>query len=172
MSRADSRNRLREFQESLAQRLAQAKSTPAAASRLGFAINERRWLMELPEAGEIVPIQDVASVPLTHAWFRGLINIRGNLVTVVDLSAFMGGPPTRLERDSRVLSFSPALEFNAGLLVTRMLGLHNVSRWSVREPNDAPAWVTRGWDDGEAAWDEISLATLATDERFLRISPL
>ena len=32
-------------------------------------------------------------VPLTHSWFRGVANVRGNLYSVVDFSAFQGGEP-------------------------------------------------------------------------------
>ena len=50
---ADRKN-LREFQARLSERLRQAASGPAQAARLGVQIGERRLLIELSEAGEIV----------------------------------------------------------------------------------------------------------------------
>lgn len=173
MSRADSRTRLREFQENLAERLSRARSTPVAASRLGFLVNEARWVVDLGEAGEIVSIGDITAVPHTYPWFRGLTNVRGALVSVVDLSVFLGGAPTRLERESRVLSFAPTLEFNAGVLVTRMLGLRDVGAWVPEVMNGAvEPWASTAWRDGAEVWREISLRQLAVDDRFLKISPL
>ncbi|CAN5314983.1 hypothetical protein BH09PSE6_BH09PSE6_32750 [soil metagenome] len=175
MARSDSRARLREFQEQLAQKLAAARSAPQTASRLGFLVNDRRWLIDLADAGELVPVPDITAVPHTHAWYRGLMSLRGNLVSVIDLAAFAGGPATRVERESRVLSFSPQLDFNASILVTRMLGLHNIEGWS-REA--APADTATPWqgatltDGNGESWHELAFGALSRDEHFLHISPL
>ncbi|CAN5355380.1 N/A [soil metagenome] len=175
MARSDSRARLREFQEQLAQKLAAARSAPATASKLGFLINERRWLIDLSDAGELVPVPDITAVPHTHNWYRGLMSLRGNLVSVIDLAAFAGGPVTRVERESRVLSFAPQLDFNASILVTRMLGLHNTEGWT-REPaagESATPWqgdVLR--DSSGESWHELAFGALSRDEHFLHISPL
>lgn len=173
MARIDRRNRLREFQERLAERLAQAKSSPVAASRLGFQINDERWLIDLAEAGEIVPAQDIVPVPHTYAWYLGLINVRGSLISAVDIAQFAGKSATRIERESRVVLFGRGLEFNAGILVTRMLGLHGLKGWTA-EPEDASSpWQGARWrDDQGQIWREMSFDALANDERFLRISPL
>ena len=174
MASSDSRTRLREFQAQLAERLARAKSSPVRASRLGFLVNEQRFLIELSDAGEIAPLQDISVVPHPHDWYRGLVSIRGNLVSVVDLSLYMGGPATRIDRDSRVLSFAATLEFNAAVVVTRMLGLHSGEAWEARPAAEgAPAWITQQWLDPQGqTWDEVGFGALARDERFLRIGVL
>lgn len=174
MSRSDSRIRLREFQAQLAERLAQAKSSPVRASKLGFLINEARYLIEISEAGEIAPLSDVTVVPHTHDWYRGLVSIRGNLVSVIDLSLYMGGPPTRVDRDSRVLSFSDALDFNAAIIVTRMLGLHSGDAWESAPAgaNPAPGQGLQWRDPQGQVWSEIGFGALTRDDRFLRIGLL
>ncbi len=86
------RSSLREFQERLARRLAEA----AGAERrglLGFQCGGHNWLIELAEAGEILPPPPLSAVPLTRPWFRGLANVRGSLYGVVDFAAFNGQPP-------------------------------------------------------------------------------
>lgn len=169
MARSESRIRLREFQARLAERLAQAKNAPVSASRLGFQVNEERYLIALDEAGEIVPALDIVPVPHTHPWFLGVINVRGSLVSVCDLSIFGGHGPTRVQRESRIVSFSPALEFNAGIVVTRMLGLHSLDKFVRREAVSGDAC----WADEEGQiWHELSFESLASSERFLRISAL
>jgi twitching motility protein PilI len=162
--RLDSRTKLREFQTQLAERLAQARLTPSSHSRLGLQINDSRWLVTLGEAGEILPLQDIASVPHTLPWYRGLTSVRGVLVSVIDLSLFLGGTATRTDRDSRILSFAPELELNAALLVTRSLGLHNLTNW---QEHDA-----QFIDENAQSWTPLSLRALSTDERFLQISAL
>jgi len=166
---APDKGHLRDFQAHLDERLRQANVAPRAA-RLGLLIGGQRWLVDLAEAGEIVPIPSaIAPVPLVRDWFRGLVNLRGTLYGVTDLQRFLGDSPTPLSKESRLLAFSASLNANAAIVVTRMLGLCDPSAWSVDEtaPHWA-AWVGRCLVDPEGRrWYEMSLARLASDERFL-----
>lgn len=181
---ADEKGHLRQFQARLSERLRQADVSPRVA-RLGLLIGAQRWLVDLSEAGEIVPWPvAITPVPLTAPWFRGLVNLRGVLFGVSDLDRFAGGEATPLSRDSRLLAFGASLNLNAALLVSRMLGLHDPMGWQEVQDEDsqgpspaheaasahaqAPAWAGRSLVDGEGrTWRELSLARLAADERFL-----
>ena len=83
------RSSLREFQQNLARRLAEA-STADRRGLLGFQAGSESWLIDLAEAGEIMPPPPLSIVPLTRPWFRGLANVRGALYGVVDLAQFHG----------------------------------------------------------------------------------
>lgn len=166
------KNHLRDFQERLSDRLRQAKGANRTA-RLGLLIGEQRWLVDLAEAGEIVPVPaSIARVPLTSDWFVGLANLRGTLYSVADLQRFAGDVATPLGKESRLLAFAAALNLNATILVSRMLGLHDAERW-IPEPSRqhwAP-WAGRCLLDANGRdWHELSLARLAVDERFLSAS--
>jgi twitching motility protein PilI len=175
------RTKLREFQAELAERLRLARSTPSSQSRLALRVArggaESNYLIDLPEAGEILAVPEVTAVPLTRPWYRGLANVRGGLVSVIDLGMYLSGVPTDLDKDSRVLSFSPDLKFNAGILVTRMLGLRGTSQLSESgETGEAgngqnPLWIGRTLVDQDGVrWSELHLGLLAAEERFLQIS--
>jgi twitching motility protein PilI len=162
--RSASRSRLREFQLRLTERLEKAMASPVTVSKLGLLINDSRWLVNLDEAGEIFPLQDIVSVPHTHDWYRGLTNVRGALVSVVDLSLFLGAGPTRVDHASRALSFAAQLEFNAAIIVTGTLGLYNTNEWRM---------VDSQWRDEQGqAWLPLSFTALTQDPRFLEISRL
>ena len=119
-------------------------------------------------------------VPLTKAWYRGLANVRGSLLGVVDLSLFAGGPPTPLDKESRVLAFSTDLQFSTGLLISRMLGLRSAADLVADAAPDARAepqadlyapWVrARLADAQDVRWQELDLAALTADPRFLDIA--
>ncbi len=174
------RERLREFQSALSERLRRAQSAPLASNRLGLQIGQRRVLIDLADAGEILAVPDVTPVPLTKPWYRGLANVRGNLLGIVDLSLFAGGVATPLDKDSRVLAFASELRFASGILVSRMLGLRSAADLSPACASD-PAHVASGPDlyapwvrarlvDAQGGlWDELDLSTLTADERFLQI---
>lgn len=137
-------------------------------ARLGVLIGEQRWLIDLADSGEVVSVPDVTSVPLAQPWVRGLVNLRGNLFTVIDLLHFQSGKVTPITKESRLLVFGNRIGLNASLLITRMMGLRT-AHWA--EPDAPPAefvWSGPEWsDDAGDRWRELRLADLAKDARFL-----
>lgn len=169
------RNRLREFQAQLVERMQAASSgAHTQASKLGVMIGETRWLLNLQEAGEIVSVGALTPVPLTRDWFLGLINVRGNLVSVIDLARFRGMAPTQVEKDSRIVAFAPSLSFNCGLLVSRVMGLRNVADMEMQAQPDQPSadtpWIAQRYLDRDShVWNELNLSLIVQDPQFLQI---
>ena len=147
-----------------------------AETRLGLLIGERRWLVSLSEAGEIVPMPTIAPVPLTRDWFRGLVNLRGALFTVIDLARFAGDAATPIDKDARLLAVGARLQFNTAILVSKMLGLRSTGGMRLRASPESsgqstqPPWQGATWiDDAGAQWHELSLARLVQHESFLQV---
>ena len=180
LAAAHRRERLREFQTGLSEKLRRAQSAPLAVNRLGIQIGPSRLLVDLADAGEILAVPEITPVPLTKAWYRGLANVRGNLLGIVDLSLFAGGAATPIDKDSRVLAFSTDLRFSVGILVSRMLGLRSAADLQAMprtDPAAAPSealfdpWVrTLMVDAQELRWQELDLSALTQDERFVDIA--
>ncbi|MFN7643275.1 MAG: chemotaxis protein CheW [Burkholderiales bacterium] len=172
----------KDFQSRLNERLREAGPAPDLAARLGLMIGGQRWLVDLSEAGEIVPVPDtIAPVPLTRDWLVGLVNLRGALYTVIDLQRYAQLGRTEVSKESRLLALAARLEFNAAILVTRMLGLRNVASMRIDEddaqrapadggfgPAGRPDWVGRTLVDADGhRWHELDLARLAAGSAFL-----
>ena len=166
------RVRLREFQAGLADRLRRAQSAPVTTNRLGIQVGSRNFLVDLADAGEILAVPEITPVPLTKPWYRGLANVRGSLLGVADLSLFADGVATQIDKDSRVLAFAADLRFNAGILVTRMLGLRSSAQLTLdaRRVEPETHWASVNLIDKDGVrWQELDLALLTSDERFLQI---
>jgi twitching motility protein PilI len=164
--------RLREFQAQLVERMQAARSgAMVQASMLGLRVGETHWLLDLPEAGEIVPFAGVTRVPLTKPWYLGLGNIRGNLVGIIDFAQFLGMAPTPIDKESRIVSFSTTLTFNCGLLVSRVMGLRKLADMERQESDDdASPWKGHRYVDRDAqAWTEIRLSEIVKDPQFLHV---
>lgn len=168
---------LREFQVRLSERLRQAASAPSQSARLGVQVGERSLLVDLSEVGEIVALSGaITPVPLTHEWFRGLVNLRGSLYGVSDLARFEGRDPTPMTKSTRLLAFAPRLNVNGAIVVDRMLGLQGTATLAEAQPTEpkgtpAPAWLGRDWIDADGRrWTELKLEELAGDERFLAVN--
>ncbi len=162
---------LRDFQEYLATRLSQAAKGKGAASWLGIEAGGEAWLVDLSDGGEIVQASQMTPVPLTHPWFVGISNIRGNLHAVSDFSVFRGGPPIVQNANARLLLVGSRYGINAALLVSRMLGLKNPEDFSP-EPADIsmPIWGQQRFADTHGKiWRKLSVRELLADQDFMNI---
>lgn len=166
---------LRAFQQELAARLAAKTTQQVEQSRLGLSCAGKQWLIRLADAGEVVAVPTMATVPLTRPWYLGIANIRGNLYSVIDFAGFLGHPiepATPGVAQARMILFGPRVgELRAGLVVTRVMGLSNLAELMRGDAaSDAPAWYGARWTDkAGGVWQEIDLALLAQDPAFLQV---
>lgn len=162
---------LREFQQSLAERLASAQRGESRRALLGVASGNDLWLLDLADSGEVVPLPALTTVPLTKPWFAGIANIRGTLHGVVDFSAFRGGEPTRRNANARLLLVGARHGINSALLVDRTLGLKGVEDLEPAAANDgAPPWARETWQDATGrTWTRLDLRALFSDPSFLDV---
>ncbi|HVF64089.1 MAG TPA: chemotaxis protein CheW [Casimicrobiaceae bacterium] len=172
MARAAKLN-LRSFQQELATRLASKTAAQVESSRLGLDCAGTQWLIRLADAGEVIAVPPIADVPLTKPWFRGLANIRGNLYSVIDFAGFLGAGNVVPASHTRLVLFGArAGDFNAGIIVSRVLGLRNLAELApAAQAASVPAWYAQRWIDAQGnAWQEIDLAKLAREQAFLQVS--
>jgi twitching motility protein PilI len=161
---------LRAYQESIASRLAAAQAGGGVPALLGFAAGAQRWLIDLPAAGEVLPLPALTTVPLTQSWFAGLANVHGELQSVVDFSAFCGGPPTPRDSAARILRVGTRHGINAALLVTRVHGLKRSDTLFAADADEMPgaAWQGESFTDTQGLrWTRLELEQLLADPRFL-----
>ncbi len=58
-----------------------------------FTVGDLLFGVEVIQVQEVLRFQPMTRVPLAHETVRGLINLRGQIVTAVDLRACLGLPP-------------------------------------------------------------------------------
>lgn len=161
---------LRDFQKDLVERLASAKRGGVTRALLGIQAGLEYWLLDLGDAGEILPTPLLTPVPLTRPWFDGIANIRGSLYAVVDFSAFQGGehiPPTG---DNRLLLVGSRFGINSALRITRALGLRNPEDLELQDDRDARPWAGEQYVDKQGRiWRRLLLRNLLAQPAFLEI---
>jgi len=166
---------LRAFQQELATRLAAKTAAQVEQSRLGVGCAGEQWLIRLADAGEVIAIPQLATVPRTKPWYLGIANIRGNLYGVIDFAGFLGRPVDVTGPGAgqpRLVLFGPRVgELRAGIIVQRVLGLRNLAELVQGDSHaGAPSWYGSRWSDRDGQnWQEIDLARLAQDPGFLQV---
>jgi len=159
---------LRDYQRDLAERLRSA-GVGRAASKLGLQVGEEAWLVDLADAGEVLPVPPITPVPLTRPWFRGVANIRGNLYSVVDFPAFLGRSPVVPGDQSRLLLVGERFRLGAALLVDRSLGLRNPGQLEPTDGEPGP-WARAQYADTDGRqWKELDLPQLVQHSDFLAV---
>jgi twitching motility protein PilI len=153
---------LRQYQVQLLERMQAARNNAGArVNQLGVQMGPERFLLDLTQVGEIVPVPSITVVPLTQPWYLGLANVRGNLISVIDLARYQLGTDTAVGSDSRIITFASGLGFNCGLLVSRVYGLRHAAGMesSGERLRDADA----------IEWTPLDLAALVSETRFLHV---
>jgi twitching motility protein PilI len=162
---------LRDYQRALVERLRSA-GTGRTASRLGMQVGAESWLVDLAEAGEVVPVPAISPVPLTRPWFKGVTSIRGMLYSVVDFPAFLGGTAVTVSDQARLLLIGERFRLGSALLVDRSLGLRNPEQLKPRAGSGQPApWLKAEYDDVDGRqWKELDMVQLVRHPDFLGVA--
>ena len=70
---------------------------------VGFKVGRETYGIPITALHEIVRVPEITAVPDAPAYLEGVINLRGKIVSVVDLRKRFGKPSTALNRHSRIL---------------------------------------------------------------------
>jgi twitching motility protein PilI len=124
-----------------------------------------RWLVNPIDAGEVLPLPTLTSVPLTKPWFAGVANIRGTLFSIVDFALWRGGEPTPRTAQTRLLLMGARDGLHSALLVQRVWGLRRRDDLQVMEKNLASGEFKNPMPDGAVgtpAWQGVCLQDPST----------
>jgi twitching motility protein PilI len=114
----------------------------------------------------------ITRIPGAKSWVKGLANVRGSLLPMLDLRQFLGSGATTPGRNTRVVVVNHR-EIPAGLIVDEVLGFR---RFAEAEFNpEAPPTVIRcdtylagAFRRGGEVWPVLSLKSLVESQSFLQ----
>jgi twitching motility protein PilI len=109
---------------------------------IGFRLAGQALVMPVDEVRELLRYPRLSRVPGTHVWVRGVANVRGRLLTVIDLQGCLGGELETVTRRSRVLALRDEAA-SVGLLVEEAPGLkHFFLEDRTRDVRGFPSWLS------------------------------
>lgn len=176
MSTADPLSLLQKMQqESLATAPGLPEEVEAADvwSGVGFRVGDIHLVTPLDHVSEVLQWPDITPVPRTRPWLKGIANVRGNLLTIIDLPEFFGKEPVRIDDRCRVMTINvPSL--NAGLLVNEVFGLRHFDPEQERQQlsglDDPVMAQTEGaFLRGNTLWGIFDVKALAENPKFMHV---
>lgn len=143
-------------------------------SGVGFRVGNIRLLVPMNEINEILRYPNITKVPSALTWVKGLANVRGNLLPIMDLNRFVDNDALKLTRSSRVLVVQRG-ELSSGLLVDEVYGMrHFFTEEHSKNLPDASdklkIYMKGSFVQSEIEWGVFSVAELTQSSEFLNIA--
>lgn len=140
---------------------------------VGFMLAGQTFVADMSEVAEILQPPRLTKVPGVRSWVLGVANVRGRLVTVMDLAGLMGLPSKANWRSRRVLVVEQD-DHLSGLLVDAVLGMQQFPVDHAKKAQGLdPAFdkfVEHGFERDGREWPVFQLRELVRAPEFLQIA--
>jgi len=168
---------LRELESVCQQRAAglpQQRAITKPWTGIAFRIGDVNLVAAVDDVREILYYPRLAVVPGAKGWVRGVANIRGTLMPIIDLKHYLGQTPVDINSRSRVLIIHYD-ELWAGLLVDDVAGLKHFQQDSSRAvaaelQSALKSYLTGAYQHQNTDWYVFSFKDLAENPEFVRIA--
>lgn len=136
-----------------------------------FSMAGSRLACSIDRIGEILPCPQSTPVPGAKSWIIGLANVRGELLTVVDLGWYLTGVRSPITNSSRLLSAS-LNKAPIGLLIDEVFGQRHfldsdAVPAALEEDSSLTGVVRKDHHLGSEIWHELDLDHLFNTPEFL-----
>lgn len=107
-----------------AQPLPQQVEVKTTRDGIGLRLGGLTLVVPMEQVREILTSVSLSRIPGAKDWVRGVANVRGNLLPILDLAGFLFGKASKMDRQSRVLVMRHR-GVSAGLVVSEVLGMRH-----------------------------------------------
>ena len=145
-------------------------------SGVSFEFMSHHFVAPIGDVQEVISVPSLTKVPLSKPWLLGLANVRGRILTVVDLNQFLTGQSIEHGLHSKVLCFSTGSHY-IGVVVDHVLGVQHFHKQSYsmsnQDLNGRLAQLSQGcFNQYQQIWHIFQFSQLLKDESFTHTSEL
>ena len=108
-----------------------------AGKYMAFKLSEEEYGLEILKVREIIGLMDITRVPGTAGYIRGVINLRGKVIPVIDLRLKFDMPKTESTDQTVIIVVQYATskgEYTMGILVDEVLEVLNIAAEQIEPP--------------------------------------
>jgi len=110
---------------------------------LTFRLGEEVFAVDVRQVREVLDLTPITKVPQAPDFMRGVINLRGSVVPVVDLKMKFGLPKTEATVDTRIVVMEIDLDGEVTILGSMADSVHEVLELEPGQIQDPPKLGTR-----------------------------
>jgi len=100
---------------------------------LTFLVEDVGYGIEISYVVEIISVQDITLVPHTHAYVKGIINLRGTVVPVIDMGMRFGGAEVVYTEQTCIIVLSMD-DMSVGILVDGVQDVTDIEDSNIQDP--------------------------------------
>jgi purine-binding chemotaxis protein CheW len=133
---------------------------------LTFSVADERLAMSINAVKEIIETPQVTRVPMTPDYIRGVINLRGNVVPVIDLGARLGRGPLTLTKRSCVVLVEVQVGEDGhilGMLVDEVKNILDIPREDVKPPPEFGSEIRTDFIEAMGRVEDVFVIILSVD---------
>ena len=117
---------LRKRAEALARKPEEPEADRNVLQVIEFILASETYAIESQFIREITPLKDITAIPCTPPFVMGMINVRGQILTVINIKTFFGLPEQGLSDLSEVIIVQDGAT-EIGILADVILGVRTLS---------------------------------------------
>jgi len=122
---------LRERAEALARSTEDREGPDEQVTVVEFRLAHERYALELSYIREVYPLKDVTPLPGVPDFILGIVNVRGQILSIVDIRRFFELPERGLTNLNQVILLqSDDMEF--GILADEIIGTRSIPRSAIQ----------------------------------------
>lgn len=99
-----------------------------------FMLKGERYAIELSETNEIISMRECVPVPKAPPYIKGVINLRGDVISVIDLPLLVDHHNYKQDQSTKLLIVKTGNEI-AGLIIEKVLGIQKVEKDEFKDPS-------------------------------------
>lgn len=141
-------------------------------SGIGFTMGGRYYLAAMGEVSEVLAVPRYTHVPGVKSWMKGIANVRGRLLPIMDMLGYFNHVSELQEHRRRLLVIDQGDIFS-GLVVDEVLGMQHFpvqdyQPEAVQVPAELRPFTQGAFRRDDIEWVIFSLARLVEDPQFLQ----
>ena len=130
-SAEDTQRILKDRAQVLAHEPAQAEAADARIEVLEFILADERYAVASEYVREVCPLEELTPLPCTPSFVLGIINLRGEILSVIDIKKFFDLPEKGLTNLNKVIVLeSENMVF--GILADEISGVRHILRTDIQ----------------------------------------
>lgn len=143
-------------------------------SGMAFSVGNYRFLASLHDVHEVLDCPPIAHIPRTKKWLKGISNVRGRLLPVIDLEIYLGGIERPIHGNSQILVVQYGA-LSACLLVGTVWGQQNFmdedscSFPDIEMDSIKEYLLPTAYRNQEGTWFIFDIRKLVTSPKFMQV---